>query len=173
MRRRSGERPHPGCDGNAQINRFAISLHSQIGRVTHRRIAHLTLQGGSILDRFALEFDYQVILFKSRRICRAVRDDIGDQGTFAVLVFHGFDLLGRQITDAHTQPAADHLAMVDQGLGHMDGHIARNSKTDPLKTARLGRNGRINTNDLPRQIDQRPATVAWIDGRIGLQIILV
>ena len=47
-----------------------------------------------------------------------------------------------------------------------------NRKADALISAAAAGNRRVQADHFSTQIDQRPTTITWIDGRIGLEEIL-
>ena len=74
---------------------------------------------------------------------------------------------------ADAEIAADDLALLDQALDDAARQRRGDGQSDPLVTARLGDDGRVDPHDLAGQIDQRPPRVAGIDRRVGLNERLV
>ena len=72
------------------------------------------------------------------------------------------------------QVAACHFAVGLQLLS-FDGarHIDGDGKADTHVTAALAENGRVDPDDVAVKIDQRAAGVTRIDGRVGLDKVLV
>ena len=73
----------------------------------------------------------------------------------------------------HPEPAAARLAELLELLDHRhDGRRGR-GKANADRPAAGRENGGVDANHLTRHIEQRPAGIAFIDGGIGLEIIVI
>src|SRR6185437_16240190 len=72
----------------------------------------------------------------------------------------------------YPDPAADHASVLDDVVQHAADHIDRDRKTDSFDPEALGDHGGVDADQGAARVDQRPAGVAEIDGRIGLDEIL-
>ena len=78
----------------------------------------------------------------------------------------------RDRLDDDAQVGAVHLAVLLQLSADPLGQVDGDGEADALVAAGVGRNGRVDADDLAVEIHQRAAAVAGIDGRVGLDEIL-
>ena len=82
-------------------------------------------------------------------------------------------LLIRQILRHESQPAADHVAMLQDLLHDAAHEIDGNRKTDPFGSAGGAvQHGGVDADQVALRVDERAAGIAEIDGGIGLNEIL-
>ena len=72
-----------------------------------------------------------------------------------------------------TQPAANHLAVLDDRLHHFHRQFDRDRETDALGAAGLGEDRRVDAGQVAIGIHQRAAGVAGVDRGVGLDEVFV
>src|SRR5690606_32342996 len=77
------------------------------------------------------------------------------------------------VADLHTQPSARHFALFAQLLVDDLCLVGGDGEADALETAGAAGDGRVDADDLPADVDQRPAGVAGVDGGVDLDEVLV
>ena len=81
--------------------------------------------------------------------------------------------VGGQILDPHPDAAALDLAVIDELVHDLAGHVDRDGKTDADIAAAGRQDRRIDADDPALQVDQWTARIAGVDRRVGLDEILV
>ena len=105
---------------------------------------------------------------------RATRADVRDQHPRAAP--RGPSGLGQvrgQVLDRHAQPAAHHLAVLEQALHDRPGHVGGDGEADALVAAGAREDRGVDADQLAVHVDQRAARVAGVDRRVGLDEVLV
>src|SRR4029453_19001883 len=69
--------------------------------------------------------------------------------------------------------AALHFAVLDQLVHDVTGEVARDREANSLIAARLTEDRCIDSDQFSARVNQRPARVAWIDCRVGLNEVFV
>ena len=90
-------------------------------------------------------------------------------------VYLDLELLGdllRYRLDHDAQVGPVNSAALFQLSADPFGQIDRHREANALVAARVGRNGRVDADHFAVEIHQRPAAVAGIDGRVGLDEVL-
>src|SRR5205814_9330657 len=84
------------------------------------------------------------------------------------------DLVGHRL-DAHAEPAAVHgvIGLAHQFGGHLLGEVRRDREADADRAARGRIDRRVDADDLAIHVEHRPARIAAIDRRVGLQEIVI
>ena len=73
----------------------------------------------------------------------------------------------------HAEITAGHLPVLDDAFHHRAGEIDGHGESDALVPARAAENRRIDSDQTPLRVDERPAGIPRIDGSVGLDEILV
>jgi hypothetical protein len=84
-----------------------------------------------------------------------------------------FGDIGRHVLNAHAQPAAPGFAKLLQLIDDLRHHVRRHRKADADRAAVRRQDGGIHPDHLPVHVEQRPARIAPVDGRIGLDVIVI
>src|SRR5690606_19160893 len=77
------------------------------------------------------------------------------------------------VVDAYAQVPARDLPLVDQVLGHFDGHLDGDGEAYSHIASGAGVDAGVDAHHLAFQVHQRPAGIARVHGRVGLDVILV
>ena len=77
------------------------------------------------------------------------------------------------VLDAHAEPAAAGFAELAKLFDDRDGGGGRNGEADADRAARGRQDGRVDADDLAVHVEQRTAGIAFVDGGIGLDIVVV
>ena len=126
-----------------------------------------------VLDRRAVVGGDDITTLELCFGCRTILHHVRDQSTLVagriklVSEFRG-DLL-----DRHTQPASDHFAVFDQAVHHGLHHVRGNGEADPHVAAATREDRRVDADQLSFEVDQRTTGIPGVDGRIGLNEILI
>src|SRR5690606_18254486 len=78
-----------------------------------------------------------------------------------------------QVLDQRAELPALYASLFTNRIGDVPYHVAGNRKADTLIASSARRDGRTNADDFAFQVHQRSAAIAGIDGRIGLNEVLV
>src|SRR5215831_15717047 len=125
------------------------------------------------IHRFAVEFHDDISPFKPRFLGRAVVHNVADKHTLRLTNSKLRRQFWREFLDRNSQPASDHLPGLYQLLHHRTGEVAWHGKPDSHIAATLAKDRRVDPDQLAADVDQRASRIAWIDGRIRLDKILV
>ena len=104
--------------------------------------------------------------------CRSVRPNFRHDSTLDGRHAEVLRHLARHRLYADTEEGPLHGTRIDEFVADPLGQIDRHGKADAFATAAVGRDGRVDADDLSLQVDQRSTAVTRIDGGIGLQVIL-
>ena len=74
--------------------------------------------------------------------------------------------------DLDTQPAAVDLAVILEVRHDIDNQIRGHRKADPDRTAAGRKDGRVHADDFTCHVKERPARIAAVHRRIGLDEIV-
>src|SRR5712691_3820271 len=158
------------ADLDRELRRLAIAQHGERGRAARYDGGHALLKLRHFLYRSAAQLDDDVARFHAGGFGGTILEHVGHEDP--ALRGHPEprrQLVG-QVLDGDAEPPAHDTPLGDQ-LGHdFTGHVDGNREADALP----GRDDRgIDADDTPVEIEQRPARVARIDGRVGLDKGLV
>src|ERR1019366_2439947 len=101
-------------------------LYVYLGSRSHQRNVHA--QFGTAVYRLAVDVQYDVTLFQSRLLGRAVGGDVADQRAAHFRFTEGLGDGGRHFLSHHTQVCAGHLTVLDDLLHHTTRHTDGNGK---------------------------------------------
>src|SRR5689334_21799222 len=96
-----------------------------------------------------------------------------DDCTLLCLQLERFRQLRREILDSYTQLSTADLAVRDQLLGNIAGHVDWDREPDADVSARRADDRGVDPNQFAPQIDQRTTGIAGIDRGVGLDEIFV
>ena len=99
--------------------------------------------------------------------------NIGHQRPGSLGQAHRLGHVRRHVLDAHTQPAAAGFAELLQLANDLGHHIRRHRKPDPDRAAGRRQDRGVHPDHLTVHVEQRPAGIALVDRRIGLQEIVI
>ena len=136
-------------------------------------VGDLELEVVRVLDGLAVELDDDVVLLEARLLGRAVGLDRRDDGA---LVRLDAELLAHALGDVlhdDAQAAADDLALFPELGDDLLGHVGGDGEADADVPAGRREDVAVDADDLAPHVDQRAAGVAPVDGRVGLDEVLV
>src|SRR5262249_44684539 len=130
------------------------------------QIAHL-------VDLVALEARDDITLADARGGGRAILGDRGDERAVRLLEAEALgDRLG-DLLDLHSQPTAPRLPVLSELVDHAPGERRGDGEADADRAAAGREDRRVDADYLAREIEQRAARVAAVDGGVGLQELVV
>src|SRR3990170_917491 len=127
------------------------------------------LEVARALHPLALELEQDVAGLEARPRRRAVGHDVRDQHALDVLGAEGARELGRERLDRHAEPAPRAFALREQLDVALARHVGGDREADP-RAARDDR--RVDADHLALHVHQRPARVAGVDRRVGLEEVV-
>src|SRR5690606_17489783 len=157
----------------SQLQRLAVAQHFDADLVARLGARHLVHRAATVTGWFAVDAEDQVSRLQPGLLRRAVAVNAGDDDARVAFQTEGLRQLRRQRLYLDAQIAADHLAVLDDRAHHLQCQLHRYGETDTLRTAGLGEDRRVDPHQIAMGIDQRTAGVARVDGRIGLDEVLV
>src|SRR5215831_11623575 len=161
-------------DGGADHRWLAVAHHRQLGRIAHPKQTKAAAQLGGVPHRRSGKVCHDIASLEASEVSRRSRIDFGDdrcgrgRGEFE-LAHQGRS--GIIEGDPELSPAdiARFEDMIHDGTDHVDG----NRKADAgIGVARAHERG-VDADQIAAEIDKRAAGMAWIEGGIGLDEILV
>jgi hypothetical protein len=136
--------------------------------VAGRQFGDAREQRGRIARRLAVDLDHDVLRVDAGTIRRSAAHDaangdaaLGRPRSIARLI-HGLD----------AEPAARHLAILDDLLQHVAGDRYRDREADADRAAGLREDHAVDADQVAGRIDERAAGVPEIDRSIGLDEVL-
>src|SRR5262249_42137329 len=160
-------------DGHRQRLPLAVADDLDLGRLAHRQPRHRALQLPAVADRLVGQPDDHVAGPQAGLVPRGGGVDARDLHAGGLFQLQLGGTLLVDVADADAQvAAADDAAghqLIDDGLAQ----VAGDGQPDALEAAGAALDGRVDADHLALEADQRPAGVAGVDGRVGLQEVLV
>src|SRR4051794_17305300 len=172
--------PAPGAallgDGNLHVGSLAAADHAERGGAADGRILDFARQLAAVGDRLAVEADDDVA---------GSQAGAGGPGGPCESGGHWRSELRRRSSDLFGQLSrersdfnianrpAPHLAVFLQLAEHLASEVAWHGEPDALVAAALAVDGGVDPDQLTARVDQRASRVAGIDGRVGLDEVLV
>src|SRR5215510_13062133 len=151
----------------------ALTLHGELQAVANRGEADPVSQLCGAADRPAIGRYDDITFLDSALFRRRSGADLRDHGAFRERRRIRSGDGGGQILDRDTDPAALHVAILHDLLHDPSRHVDRHSEANPDIPASGRKHGRVDAEELAAHIDQGSAGIPRIDGRIGLDEILV
>src|SRR6516225_9627952 len=159
----------PNSDGALR----AAADDGKLDRVADFRQADAVPQLHPVVDRRAVDRDDEIVGPQAGAFGRRAGHDAGDHRSLSVGRAECLRDIGSEILDRHPDLAAFDLAAADQLLHHLARHVDRHGKTDPDIPAGWGHDRGVDADYSALEVDQRAARIARIDGRVGLDEILI
>src|SRR5262245_23123318 len=124
----------------------------------------------AILERFAVQREYQVSRTQPHSSGRASRHDIRHNDAEVAREIQAGCQYRRHCLGPDPNISTAYLSGLPNLLVHSSNNIARCGKTESLVAACLGNDQSVDAHEPTAHIDQRAATAARIDGRIRLNV---
>src|SRR5262249_20502411 len=121
----------------------------------------------------AVDADDDIARLDAGPLGRRLRIDLADDGAFVDVHMHGLGDVRRQVLQRHADPAALHRAMRHELLHDAARHVDRYREAAAASAAARTDDRRVDADELAAQVDERAAGIARIDGRVGLDEVLV
>src|SRR5208282_986081 len=99
---------------------------------------------------------------------RRVRFDLGDDGAGCVIYVEELGFIGGHVADSDADIAVVHFAVLDEAGDRWLHDLGGDGEAHAGEASSLGDQEGVDAYDLAMGVDQRPAGVAGIDGRVGL-----
>ena len=122
------------------------------------------------IDRLAVPLCNHIARHYSGLVGRRAGNDLRNQYSVGALQAQPFGQIDVQGIQPGSQPPPRHGAFFDQMLRDLLGNTAGDGKA--YAAIGLSYNGRVDTHDLALHVHQRPAAIAGVHGRVGLQKVL-
>ena len=148
--------------------RLAVTQDLDRHRLADRAFRHRTGQFPRFIDLVAIEDNNDIAGFQQPAIGRAALDDGRNQHTARLVHTETFGNVVSHRLDADTQEAAPRLAELPQLINYPGSQFGRNGKADADRTAGRRNDRGVDADDLAIHVEQRPAGIAAVDGRIRL-----
>src|SRR6516162_36340 len=162
---------HPG---SALFYPRALSRHLIDPNVDHAlRAAADDGQLDPVVDRRAVDRDDEIVGPQAGAFGRRARLDAGNHRPLGVSRAERLRDIGSEVLDRYPDVAAFDLAAADQLLHDLARHVDRYGKADPDIPSGWGHDRGVDADYSALEVDQRPARIAWIDRRVGLDEILI
>ena len=163
----------PVAHSHRHLHRLLAAKHNHRNIFAHFGQAHQIHQMAVVFDRHAVEFQNHIVRLqlgvRRRRILRNARNMRPVRPRHAKLSGgRGVELP----VQLHAQVSPRNAAAIDQLIGDDLDHVNRNREANAFAAAGTGGDGGVHADHFALQIQQRPAAIARIDGRIGLHEIL-
>ena len=152
---------------------LAVPDHLDRDLRAHRRLSDAVPQLADGLHFLAVELHDHIAALQAGFQGRSLLVHVADQGALLLLDLEGLGQVRRDLLDGHAQPPADDLSHLDEALGDGFGERDRHGEPDAFVAARAGEDRGVDADELPFEVHQRAAGVPRIDGRIGLDEVLV
>src|SRR6185312_12903478 len=152
---------------------FAFADDDDIDLFADRRIGDDAGQVTHFLDGVAVERDDHIARLDAGRLGRALVVDTGHQRATRLADTEAFGEFIRHFLNAHPEPPAPRFAVFLQLIEHRDRAVGRNRETDADRAAGRRDDCRVDADDLAVEIEQRAAGIAAVDGRVGLDVVVV
>src|SRR6516162_3482441 len=165
----SGHLIDPNSDGALR----AAPGDREVDRVANLRQADAVSQLDPVVDRRAIDRDDEIVGPQAGTFGRRSLLDAGDHRPLGVGRAERLRNIGSELLDGHPDVAAFDLAAADQLLHHLARHVDRHSEADPDIPSGWGHDRGVDADYSALEVDQRPARIARIDGRVGLNEILI
>jgi len=127
----------------------------------------------AVADFFAVVFDDHVAVLQARLVSRASGNDVVDERAAGVRELERFGQRRGDILNHDAQVAAADMAVFDQAIHDVAGEIRGDGKTNALVAAGAAVDGGVDADEPALHVHQRAAGIARVDGRIGLDEVLV
>ncbi len=157
-------------DRDRQRQARAAAFEIEANAVADGPAVQVDLKLTAVLHGLAVEPEHDVAHLRPGLRGRPVGIDVAEHDAG---VAPQLKSLGQQRRDGlrpHADLSTPHAPELPDLLEHAPHDVARRGKPQPLVAARLRQDQRVDADNLSLQIDQRPAAVARIDRRIGLQV---
>ena len=158
---------------HADVFLRTVANDDEIRRAARPGLRHPITQRVEIVHLHAIERLNHVALFQPRPIGCAVRRHRAYDGAAGALQSKTLRHLRRHLLHGHAQLRARDLALRPQLLHHALRHVHRNSEADTDVAAGLRQDLRVDANELAPGVDERAAGIPVVDGRVGLEEILI
>src|SRR5437867_3573997 len=152
---------------------LAVPDHLNRDLRAHRRLGDAVPQLADGLHFLAVELHDYVAALEAGFEGRSLLVHVADQGALLFPDLEGLGQVRRDLLDGHAQPPADDLPDLDAALGDRLGERDRHGEPDAFVTARPGEDRSVDADELPFEVHQRAAGVPRVDGRIGLDEVLI
>ena len=155
--------------------RLLLSLPEHLERDlrAHRRLGDAVPQLADGLHFLAVELHDHVAALNASFQGGSLLVHVADQGALLLPHLERLGQLRRDLLNGHAQPPADDFSCLDEAFGDGFGKRNRYGEPDAFVAARPREDGGVDADELPFEVHQRAAGVPRIDGRIGLDKVLV
>src|SRR5690242_9526556 len=162
------------CDADAEADGATVPEQANVNLFLNGRQAYEVDEVHVVLDPDAIKLQDHVTDKNAGLLRRGIAGNAADAGSFRprhaeLCRFSGAE---RRIEPHAKVGPRDGAAFNELICDHHD-HVDRNRETDAFVRSACAGDGRVQADYFAAQIQQRAATVAWIDGCIGLQKILI
>ena len=159
------------CGGELEL--FAVAHDLDRDLVRRLDPCHLVHRATTIAGRLAINAQNHVPQLQTGFLRRAITENPRHHNPRATAQAKRFGQFLGQRLHLDPQPAANHLAVLDNRLHDFHGQVDRNRKADALRTTGLGEDCGVDPGQVAVGIHQRAARVARVDRGIGLDKVFV
>ena len=153
---------------------LALADQCELHALADAQHADAVAQLAGALHVLAVDRGDDVARQDARRLGGGALDHLRDEHALHVVAEpEALAEVGSEAEDRDAERAAAHLAELDQLLHHVLDHVRGNGEANAHVAAGLRQDRGVDADQLAAQVDQRAARVARVDGRIGLDEVLV
>ena len=121
-------------------------------------------------DRMAAGRQHDIALFEASCVSRPARQHVRKDHTGMAIEPQGLRHQRIDILSDYANGSPMHVAFFADLLIDTPHNVGRDGKTDSLAAAGSGVNHGVDARDIAIRVQQRPAAIAGVDGRVGLNI---
>mmetsp|Transcript_23952 Transcript_23952/g.43696 ORF Transcript_23952/g.43696 Transcript_23952/m.43696 type:complete len:509 (-) Transcript_23952:2323-3849(-) len=157
---------------NPQGHCFSAAINHDADRFTNRAVAHLTDQAACVFNLDARKADDDIAIFHACIHRGALRHRSNQRACDGLKADGLGDVVGH-VLDAHAQPTAAGFAEFLQLVDHAGHHVRGHGKADANGAAIGRQDRRVHTDHFAIHVKERTARVAPVDGRVGLDVVVI
>ena len=124
-------------------------------------------------DFLAVVFEHDVAVLEAGLVGGAFGHDVADERAGGVLELELFGQRRGDVLDHDAEVAAGDMAVLDEAVHDVAGEVGRDGEADALVAAGAAEDGGVDADEPALDIHQRAAGVAGVDGRVGLDEVLI